>query len=153
MKLANKIVLGFVATNIIYVSLSVLIFLSAQPVRHDSTVLSQDLLPMLEQASQVQYATAMEAYMTQEYSRTIKAETWVNALTYNADMIKYLWRLEANIKNSTALQTPEITSGLASVRTNYQQFRDLAESLPLRLQRINSDVESVAYGQENLTAA
>ena len=59
MKLGSKIVLGFVATNVIYVILSLFIFLSAQPVREDSQVLSQDLLPMLNQASQVQYSTAL----------------------------------------------------------------------------------------------
>lgn len=94
MKLGSKIVLGFLVTNIIYVALSLFIFLSAQPVRKDSTILSQDLLTMLDQASLVQYSTAMEGYMTQEYSHSINAETWVEALTYNADVIKYLNLLE-----------------------------------------------------------
>ncbi len=152
MKLGSKIVLGFAATNVIYVALSAFIFLSAQPVRQESTVLSQDLLPMLDQASLVQYSTAMEGYMTQEYSRTIKAEAWIEALTYNADVIKHLSRMESTINGSPALQTPAIREGLANVRRNYQAFRDLAELLPSRLKVINSSIESVVYGQENFNA-
>ena len=152
MKLGSKIVLGFVATNIIYVVLSAFIFLSAQPVRQDSTILSQDLLPMLDQASQVQYSTAMEGYMTQEYSHTIDAEILVESLTYNADVTKFLGFLERNIQLSQALQTPAITEALKNVRRNYQDFRALAELLPGRLEVINSSVESVIYGQESFNA-
>ncbi len=153
MKLGTKIVAGFVATNIIYVALSIIIFLSAQPVRKDSTTLSQDLLPMLDQASVLQYSTAMEGYMTQQYSYGIDPEIWVEALTYNADVIKYMWLMEENVKNSPALQSEQIRSALTSLRLNYQAFRDLAEIMPTRLQAINSDLESITYGHENFKAA
>ena len=149
MKLGSKIILGFAATNAIYVALSIFIFFSAQPVRHDSTMLSRELLPMLDQASQVQYSTAMEGYMTQEYSHSINADVWVEALTYSADIIKYLSYLEKNINSSPALQTPEIMDNLKNVRLNYQQFRDLADLLPERLQAINAGLESIIYGHEN----
>ncbi|UQZ88203.1 hypothetical protein C4J81_02835 [Deltaproteobacteria bacterium Smac51] len=152
MKLGSKIVLGFAATNIIYVILSAFIFLSAQPVRRDSSVLSLDLLPMLDQASEVQYATAMEGYMTQEYSHTINADTLVRSLIYNADAVKYLGLLEKNITGSPSLQTQELNNGLKGVINNYREFRKLSELLPSRLQIINTSVESVVYGQEGLAA-
>ncbi len=153
MKLGSKIVWGFVATNIIYLILSLFIFLSTQPVRKDSTTLSRDLLPMLDQASQVQYSTAMEGYLTQEYSHTIKAETWVEALTYNADVVKYLDLMENNVNSSPALRTGEITGALGDLRRNYQDFRDLAEELPSRLRIINTSIESVIYGQDKFNEA
>ena len=144
--------MGFVVTNIIYVALSLFIFLSAQPVRKDSATLSRDLLPMLDQATEIQYSTAMEGYMTQEYSNSIKAEIWVEALTYNADVVKYLNLLEENVKYSPVLQTPAVSEALGGLRRNYQAFRDLAELLPSRLQVINSSLESVTFGHEKFSA-
>ena len=149
MKLGSKIGLGFLATNLIYVALSLFILLSAQPVRRDSTSLSHDLLPMLDQASQVQYSTAMEGYMTQEYSRSVNADILVEALTYNADVVKYLNYLEKNVNSSPALRTPEIMDNLKNVRQSYQQFRDLADLLPQRLEVTNAGLESIIYGHEN----
>jgi methyl-accepting chemotaxis protein len=152
MKLANKIVLGLLATNVIYVFLSVFIFFSAQPVRQDSTALSREFLPMLDQASQLQYSMAMEAFMVQEYSNSINPETLVTSLVYNADVVKYLWLLDENIKSSPALQTPEITSALTAVHKNYADFRSLAEVLPTRIAAINDALETVMYNHEQLSA-
>ena len=152
MKLGSKIGLGFLATNLIYVALSLFILLSAQPVRRDSTSLSHDLLPMLDQAGQVQYSTAMEGYMTQEYSRSIDADILVEALTYNADIVKYLSYMEKNVNSAPALQTPEIMDSLKNIRHSYQQFRDLADRLPERLQATNAGLESIIYGHDNFKA-
>ena len=142
--------MGFVATNAIYVALSLFILFSALPVRRDSTVLSRDLLPILDQASYVQYSTAMEGYMTQEYSHSINPEALVQSLIYNADVVKYLSGLENSIKNSPALQTPEISDNLKNVKLSYQQFRDIVELLPQRLQTINAGLESIIYGHKNI---
>lgn len=148
MKLGSKIVLGFIATNVIYVALSIFIFISAQPVRHESTVLSRDLLPMLDLTSQVQYATAMEGHFIQDYSHTIKAETMVEALVYNADIVKSLTYLDKTVASSPALQTPEVLEAIKKIRLSYQQFREMAELLPTRLESINSGLENVLYNHE-----
>ncbi len=152
MKLAGKIVMGLAGTNLIYVVLSAFILFSAQPVRNDSALLSRDLLPMLDQAK-VQYSMAMEGFMIQEYSHTTNVDALVGALIHNADLVKYLGLLEENVKGSPALRTPEITSGLANALSNYQEFRDLSDTLPSRLAAMNAALEDVTYGHEKLNDA
>ena len=149
MKLGTKIVLGFVATNLIYVALSIFIFISAQPVREDAHSLSNDLLPMLNQASQVQYLVAMESARISDYSYNIQADTLLEALTYSADVVKYLWYLSTNINNSPVLQTPEIKSALGNLSSNYQNFRQMANLLSANLSTLNTSIENVTYGHKS----
>ena len=55
MKLGTKIILGFVMTNVIYFVLLSVIFFFVQPVRTQSNVLADTLIPALGAADDVRF--------------------------------------------------------------------------------------------------
>ncbi|GHV57004.1 hypothetical protein FACS189460_2800 [Deltaproteobacteria bacterium] len=150
MKLSSKIILGFVLTNFIYVTLSIVIFWSARPASREADILSRELLPMLNQASLIQYSIARESQFTQVYRSGVNPEVLVESLVYNAEVVKYLHQLKRGLAESAAAADRDISSAITALESNYNKFRELAENLPSAIQAVNNSLEGVLFTSEDL---
>jgi len=152
MKLSAKIILGFVLTNIIYVTLSVVIFWSARPASLEAEILSRERLPMLAGASQIQYSIARECQMIQAYRGEVNPEILVKALVYNAEVIKHIHLLKKALAGAKG-HGAEALGTLQALEANYKNFRALADTLPALIQAVNNSLEGILFNAESLKTA
>ncbi|MDR2725158.1 MAG: methyl-accepting chemotaxis protein [Candidatus Adiutrix sp.] len=151
MKLATKIILGFVLTNLIYVTLSTVIFWTALPASREAEHLSGELLPLLDRASVIQYSIARESQMIQAYRGNVDPEILVESLVYNAEAVKNLHQLKASLARYAGGR--DFTAPLTALEDSYRKFRALAETLPDSIKAINSSLEGALFGCETLRDA
>jgi len=149
MKLSAKIILGFILTNIIYVTLSIVIFWSARPASLEAEILSHERLPMLAGASQIQYSIARECQMIQAYRSDVNPEILVKALVYNADVIKHIHLLKKSLAGAKG-HGAEALGTLQALEANYKNFRALADALPALIQAVNNSLEGILFNAESL---
>jgi methyl-accepting chemotaxis protein len=149
MKLSAKIILGFILTNIIYVTLSVVIFWSARPASREAEILSRERLPMLAATSLIQYSIAKECQMIQAYRNDVDPEILVKSLVFNADVVKNIHLLKKSLAESK-VEGRQAAAALSTLEANYRNFRALADTLPARLQDVNNSLEGILFNSENL---
>ena len=134
MKLSTKIVLGFILTNVIFVTLVVVVYLFMRPVQSGSTDLTIDVLPLLNQASEIQYNTAMEGSTMRAYLISPNKDTWDSARAFSANIFKTFEDVEGNFRNSVtgSIKIPEIQNAFQNIRDNYTEYNKLAQEVPDR---------------------
>jgi len=153
MKLATKIILGFVLTNLIYVTLSTVIFWTALPASREAEYLSEELLPLLDRTSIIQYSIAREGQMIQVYRGNVNPEILVESLVYNAEAVKNIHQLNTSLARYADGGGRDFTTHLSSLEDSYKKFRELAETLPDSIKTINNSLEGAIFGCESLRNA
>jgi len=152
MKLSAKIILGFILTNIIYVTLSIVIFWSVRPAGQEAEILSRERLPKLEGAGVIQYSIARECQMIQAYRNDVNPEILVKSLVYNSEVIKNIHLLKKNISESKA-ELQDASGTLQTLEVNYKNFRALADTLPTLIQTVNNSLEGILFNSDTMKAA
>ncbi|MDR2934369.1 MAG: methyl-accepting chemotaxis protein [Candidatus Adiutrix sp.] len=151
MKLSAKIILGFILTNIIYVTLSIVIFSAVLPAGREAEILSRERLPMLEGASLIQYSIARECQMIQAYRNDVNPEILVKSLVYNADVVKNIHLLKKGLAEFK-VEGRDASGALQTLEANYKNFRALADTLPAVIQAVNNSLEAILFNSEGLKA-
>ena len=138
MKLGVKIGLGFILTNVIFIILVVVVYSFMRPVQSGSIDLGIDVLPLLDQSAQIQYNAAMEGSMIRAYLISPDEETWKLVQGYSGGMREALAGVEENFKNSVSglVRSLDITEAYQNIKSNYTEYHQLAEEVPLRQGRL-----------------
>ena len=150
MKLGTKIMMGFVITCLVFIALSLFIFLSLRPVQKGAISLSSDVLPMLNQASEIQSNFIMEAFAIRGYGFTGDETIWDESVKRQDLNRKFLAELEKQVKGAPVIQTPEIIEQVAHVRKVYDEYDKASDLLPgiihkLTAAKNNIDTVHAAY--------
>ena len=127
MKLGTKIVLGFVLTNVIFLILSTLVFIAMRPVQSGANNLSENVLPLLAQASTVQYYSAMEGSETRAYMISNADSAWNSARAHSKVVSDALVDIKNNLAspNAHTIQIPSIQGPFQTLQASYSQYQTM----------------------------
>ena len=138
MKLGAKIILGFVATCVIFVVLSFYIIISLQTVRAGSASLEEDVIPAFSTASAIQYTVAIEALFTLDYNYSANPASWDQARARSAEVEKELRQLKEILTDPDLSNNSAITGPAQELEKNYRDFMAINAVLPGILGDINA---------------
>ena len=140
MKLGTKIVLGFVLANLIFVALVVVVYVLMRPVQFGSTNLTENVLPLLEEAATIQYSVAMEGSEVRNYVIGGNEASWQSAQAHAGTVLKMFDRVEANLNtpNAQTINIPEVTTPFRTLRSDYLKYRVLADQVQTQQQTLAS---------------
>lgn len=104
MKLGTKIVMGFVLTNVIFIILVVSVYIFMRPVQHGAINLSENVLKLMDEASNIQYSSAREVSEIRAYlgDPDNDQKIWDRAMSYSKLMTETLADVEANLGSPNA---------------------------------------------------
>ncbi|UQZ88611.1 hypothetical protein C4J81_05075 [Deltaproteobacteria bacterium Smac51] len=148
MKLSAKIVLGFVATNLIFTVLSAYIYLSIRPINADLDRMQNDLLPMFNAAGDVQYSVARTNGFYELYGLLGTDDVWKEAQERSRQVDEYLSFLQqkSNIPGSTTAAA--MREKLIPLSSAFQAYQKSVEPLPA----IMNDMYKAMGGMETAFA-
>ncbi len=138
MKLGTKIVLGFVLTNVIFIALVVTVFIFMRPVQTGATNLSENVLPLLDQATEIQFNSAMENFQMRTYMLNRSDDAW-NAALQSSDIIQKTFKdVEAGLNKpgAEAIRTPDVLNAFQTLRTDYGKYAEMARQVKDRQETI-----------------
>jgi len=143
MKLRTKILLGFMAMNLIIIALAVVIFVTGSRADKNTAILNDNIMPLLNMTANVQFSIAMEAFRSQDFNHSGDPESWKYALKQADETKRSLAALETQIANSPYLQTEEIKRKLKALKDSYDDFRRMVNQLPGVIREIQTSSADV----------
>ncbi|UQZ89262.1 hypothetical protein C4J81_08670 [Deltaproteobacteria bacterium Smac51] len=137
MKLGTKIILGFMATCLIFVVLSIYIIVSMLRVERSSLATEKEVMPTLNAATSMQYAVAIEGLFTVDFSYSSNRDSWDTARRFTANNNEYLSSLKDLAATGSIRADQKVVDFIKALEVNYGSFNKLNESLPPVLESIN----------------
>ncbi|UQZ90072.1 hypothetical protein C4J81_13015 [Deltaproteobacteria bacterium Smac51] len=134
MKLGTKIVMGFVLTNIIFITLVVAVFIFMRPVQNGSVNLSENVLPLLTQATDIQFNSAMEGSQIRAYMVSRSEDAWKAANEHSEQVFKGFDRVAENLNSPNAhyIRVPEVQEPFQTLRADYTRYHDMVNQVKTR---------------------
>jgi len=140
MKLSAKIALGFALTNLIFILLVGVIYIFMRPVAQGANNLIENSLPLLTSSSYIKYNMAMQAAEMRAFlaSPTNDHNILNRAEGFHKDVLQNFQDLENNLKtpNAATINVPEVLEPYRALLGNYKRYRELAELVPDRQDRL-----------------
>ena len=139
MKLGTKIVSGFVLANLIFVALVIVVYVLMRPVQFGSNDLTENVLPLLEESSTIQYHVAMEGSDVRNFVITGNDAAWNSAKDHAGSILKMFDEVQDNL-NTPGAQTiniPDILNPFHILKTDYLKYRALADEVPAQQKTLN----------------
>lgn len=139
MKLGTKIFMGFILANVIFVILVIAVYIFMRPVLIGSNDLTENLLPLLEESSDIQYNAAMEGSEIRNYIISNSDAAWQKALEHSATILKLFDDIDQNLAtpNAHTINIPEVLNPLRDLRSDYHRYREMANQVPSRQKALN----------------
>ncbi|UQZ88086.1 hypothetical protein C4J81_02205 [Deltaproteobacteria bacterium Smac51] len=155
MKLGTKIVLGFVVTNLIFISLVAVVFIFMRPVQSGANDLGENVLPLLDEAATVQYNAAMEVAEMRSYLMASSEETWKRAHGHSLAILATFEKMAGNLNtpNAASIRIPSIMEPYQALLKDYAEYRRLADIVPERQKGLYDLRMSVLGGHEVFSLA
>jgi len=149
MKLGTKIILGFVATCLIFVVLSCYIVYALSSVKEGSANLESSVMPTYSSAADTQYAVAIQALFTVDYNYSSNPGSLERASEYGETVQKNLNDLRGRMNDEAIRGNRQVVDLIQSLTRNYDEFLKINAILPGLLGRIGQTVEEVtrSYNQ------
>ncbi len=131
MKLGTKIVLGFALTNFIFIALVLFIYTYMRPIQTGSGYLVENTLPLLDEASNIQYNMARQVAEIRAFIASPTNDRAILARANQADQAikKSFIIFEDKLKN---LNLSEMAETYESLRANYARYGEMAAPVPDR---------------------
>ncbi|MDR2353023.1 MAG: MCP four helix bundle domain-containing protein, partial [Deltaproteobacteria bacterium] len=85
MKLGTKIILGFVVVCVIFIIIAGVNGISLRRVQDDTHLLRDQVMPLSDKASNLQFNVMLQGIKTIEYSYTYDDEDWKQAQQYETE--------------------------------------------------------------------
>ena len=150
MKLGTKIILGFVSVTLIFIVLSTVVFIFMKPVQIGSNDLSENLLPLLEEASEVQYNVAMQNYEMRSYLLDPnKSEAiWQRIQGHDQKIREVMGGIRDNLNtpNAGTINIPEILTPYQALLSDYDNYAKLARQVPEQQRTITENRSNIILG-------
>ncbi len=107
MKLGTKIVLGFIATSLIFVAVNAVIFISLQGVRNGAVALKDEIMPANDLVSTIQYEMAMGSLYVADFNYSGNPASWKRFNEeFNPRLTDELQKLAAAMSTGEAASDP-----------------------------------------------
>lgn len=131
MKLGTKIFMGFILANVIFAVLVIVVYIFMRPVLIGSNDLTENLLPLLEESSDIQYNTAMEGSEIRNYLISNSDVAWQKALEHSATILKLFDDIDQNLAtpNAYTINIPEVLNPLKELRSDYHRYREMTSQV------------------------
>ena len=131
MKLGTRIFLGFILTNVIFLALAITVYVFLRPVQFGSANLNENVLPLLDQASRIEYNAAMEAAELRGFFISHDKKLIALSHKYGDAVAKALSDIEDNLNsaNGHLIKTNEIQTPLAALQNNYASYQKLVANV------------------------
>ncbi|MDL2227109.1 methyl-accepting chemotaxis protein [Deltaproteobacteria bacterium OttesenSCG-928-M10] len=150
MKLGTKIIMGFILANLIFVILVVVVFLFMRPVQFGATNLTENVLPLLEQASSVEYNAAMEVAEMRSYIADANNDEapLLRARGHSQIIREAFAGIAENLAspNAWTINIPEVTGPYGALKTDYTRYSELVSSVPARQAAITGARNTIVGG-------
>ncbi len=146
MKLGSKIIIGFAATCLIFIVLSVFIIISLRTVQSGADSLQGDVIPALASSGQVQYAVALEALFTMAYNYRSDQADWDEAKKVGADIGGHLGKLREIFSDPDLRQDTRLSGPFQTLERNYIDFSEINKGLPETLAALAKAQAEVVTG-------
>ncbi|UQZ87705.1 hypothetical protein C4J81_00110 [Deltaproteobacteria bacterium Smac51] len=147
MKLGTKIMMGFIGTCLIFLVLTVFVFVSLMSVSRQSNTLNHEVMPTFSTASAMQYAVATESLSALDYNYSVNPDMWKDVERFQKENNTYL----AEIKRLSALPgvsvTPRMHEMVASLETGYKDLAQSNNALPGIMEKMLATQKNVARSQ------
>jgi len=142
MKLGTKIILGFVATCLIFVVLSFYIVFSLSSVREGSTNLDLSVMPAYSSAANAQYSVAFQALHVMNYNFTSDPESLASAGTTGEAVKARITELKSHLNDSVIKNNQQVVDLINSLSNSYDEFVQINAKLPEFLQAIQTSADN-----------
>lgn len=141
MRLGTKIVFGFVSINFIFIILVGVVFMFMRPVQSGSLDMSENLLPLLNQAAAIRYNMAMEGSEVRDFLFSQRRESWDRAAFHGNELLKLFGDLDNNLKspNAQTINIPTVEDPFNQLRQVYSQYHDKALLVPTQQQKMTDN--------------
>ena len=138
MKLGTKIILGFLLTNLVFLVLSLTVYIFLRPVQFGAGNLSENVLPLLEQSARIEYHAAMEAAEIRGYLLNHDPNYFADAQVHGAEVIKALADIAENFNspNGHLIKLEEVEGPYNRLRADYGKYQEY-------ISRIKADEEAL----------
>ncbi|MDL2226514.1 methyl-accepting chemotaxis protein [Deltaproteobacteria bacterium OttesenSCG-928-M10] len=130
MKLGTKIMLGFVASCVIFIILSAVIFFSLKQVQVEVTEMSQDIQPTSITASFVQATLTLQALQVLDYNYSENEASFKAAEALSGDIKQQLAFLRGKLNTEAIGRNPELVQTIEILDQGYAAFLSSAQTLP-----------------------
>ncbi len=138
MKLGTKIVLGFIATSLVFIVVNAVILLSLQNVKSGAQVLKDEIMPANDLVASIQYEMAMAALYVVEYRFSGNEAAWKRYNEeYNPRLTEAMQRLITVMSTGEAALDPSRLETARATVSHYNDFVDITKPLPDYLEHIN----------------
>jgi methyl-accepting chemotaxis protein len=131
MKLGTKIILGFAFINLIFICLVGVIYFFLRPVSVGTANLTEFALPLYTSSTTMEYDMSEQYIAWRNFiiSPTNERSFVETANARHNDMLKVMAELDAKMKapGAQVINVPEVTAPYQALRSNYNQYRELAE--------------------------
>jgi methyl-accepting chemotaxis protein len=139
MKLATKIILGFVVICVIFISISAVALYSLINIRNETQVLQDRIMPGNDSVSLFQTNVGMEALYILEYSYNFDQENWKQASDLHNKNLEMLAKIKNLIREGLADTKPQLRDMFNQSEADYASYFDICDDLP---QLVTSLVEN-----------
>ena len=136
MKLSSKIILGFILTNIIFVALSIFIYISIKPVENDLQRLQSGLLPVFGAIGEFQYHAARTNGFFELYGLTGNQNFLDNATEQAESAKKLLSLIQENTQKDSSSAFLALREKLKPVTEEMKNYQQAVDSLPSQVEII-----------------
>ncbi len=138
MKLGTKIVLGFVATSLVFMVVNAIILFSLQSVKNGAQMLKDEIMPANDLVADLQYEMAMAALYVANFNFSSDPASWEKfEKEYNPAVTEELQNLLTLMSTGYAATDPARLELARTVNNNYQAFVEITKPLPDYLKHIN----------------
>ncbi len=154
MKLGTRIVMGFVLTNAILVALVGVVYYFMRPVQFGSNDLSENVLPLLDEAAAIRYNSARQVAEVRNFMMKNDDGIWRKAEGFGAAVLETFKGVEDNLKtpNAWTINIPEILDPFRALREDYAGYTKLVGEVPTRQKRLAVGRAGLINGQAGLVA-
>ncbi|UQZ88775.1 hypothetical protein C4J81_05975 [Deltaproteobacteria bacterium Smac51] len=150
MKLGTKIILGFVATCLIFMIVSTVVLMSLQSVKQGAEMLQGEVMPANDNVAAIQNGVSMAALFVADFNYSGSQESWKKYVELHNELTGRLQRLISNMTTGYTASDPSLGELARSLSANYASYTDITTPLPEYLNNIANARSTVFSSYENL---
>ena len=143
--------MGFILTNVIFVVLVGVVWFFMRPVQFGSNDISENLLPLLNQSSRIQYHAAMEGSEMRAYLISNSPDAWDRAANHSEQVRQAFKDVEANLRspNAHTISIPAVQDPFRVLSESYAKYSEMAQLVPGRQKQLADDRAKIRVEYED----
>lgn len=141
--------MGFALSGIIFILLSLVIFMSVKEVGREVKTIEHEVMPTVNLSSDAQYAVTLLSLFVLDYDYSSNPGSWSEAGTITKDLVQNMANLNRELTSGVTGTVPRIMELNGQFQENVAKFQKSNEALPQLLQNqtaVHAELNSV--GQE-----